>query len=40
MGVIGMNLGDTDEVVGMQIYSEGDDLLIVSEKGMGKRTPL
>ena len=40
MGVIGMNLGDTDEVVGMQIHSEGDDLLIVSEKGMGKRTPL
>ena len=40
MGVIGMNLGDTDEVVGMQIRSEGDDLLIVSEKGMGKRTPL
>ena len=40
MGVIGMNLGDTDEVVGMQIYSEGDDLLSVSEKGMGKRTPL
>jgi DNA gyrase subunit A len=39
MGVIGMNLG-TDEVVGMQIRSEGDDLLIVSEKGMGKRTPL
>ena len=38
MGVIGMNLGDTDEVVGMQIRSEGDDLLIVSE--MGKRTPL
>ena len=24
----------------MQIRSEGDDLLIVSEKGMGKRTPL
>ena len=40
MRVIGMNLGETDEVVGMQIHSEGDDLLIVSEKGMGKRTPL
>ena len=35
-----MNLGDTDEVVGMQIHSEGDDLLIVSEKGMGKRTSM
>ena len=38
--LFGMNLGDTDEVVGMQIHSEGDDFLIVSEKGMGKRTPL
>lgn len=40
MGVIGMNLSDIDEVVGMQLRSEGDTLLIVSEKGMGKRTPL
>ena len=40
MGVIGMNLGDSDEVVSMQISSEGEDLLTVSEKGMGKRTPL
>ena len=40
MGVIGINLGDSDEVVSMQISSEGEDLLTVSEKGMGKRTPL
>ncbi len=40
MGVIGINLGDTDVVVAMQISSEGDDLLFVSEKGMGKRTPM
>ena len=40
IGVIGINLGDADEVVAMQINSEGEDLLIVSEKGMGKRTPL
>lgn len=40
IGVIGINLGDSDEVVAMQVSSEGTDLLIVSEKGMGKRTPL
>ena len=38
MGVRGMNLGDNDVVIGMQISSQGKDLLIVSEKGMGKRT--
>lgn len=38
MGVIGMNLDDGDEVVGMQIDSQGEYLLVVSEKGMGKRT--
>lgn len=40
MGVIGMNLTDGDELVGMQINTQGDSLLIVSEKGMGKRTYL
>ena len=39
-GVIGMNLTDGDEVIGMQMDSQGTDLLIVSEKGMGKRTSL
>ena len=38
MGVIGMNLTDRDEVVGMQMESQGDSLLIVSAKGMGKCT--
>ena len=38
MGVIGMNLSDGDEVVGMQLQSQGDSLLIASENGMGKRT--
>ena len=38
MGVIGMNLTDGDEVVGMQLDSQRDSLLIVSEKRMGKRT--
>lgn len=40
MGVIGMNLGDRDEIVGMQLDHQGDSLLIVSENGMGKRTYL
>ena len=40
MGVIGMNLTDGDEIVGMQLDHQGDSLLIVSEKGMGKRTIL
>lgn len=40
MGVIGMNLGDNDEIIGMQLDHQGDSLLIVSENGMGKRTYL
>ena len=40
MGVIGMNLDDGDEIIGMQLDSQGERLLIVSENGMGKRTGL
>ena len=40
MGVIGMNLDDQDEIIGMQLDHQGDSLLIVSENGMGKRTYL
>lgn len=40
MGVIGMNLNHGDEVVGMQLNTQGDYLLTVSEKGMGKLTPI
>ncbi|SCY38684.1 DNA gyrase subunit A [Butyrivibrio hungatei] len=40
MGVRGMTLDDTDEIVGMQLNTQGDSLLIVSEKGYGKRTVL
>ena len=40
MGVIGMNLAPGDEIVGMQLQTQGDSLLIVSENGMGKRTYL
>ncbi len=38
MGVIGMNLSDRDEVVGMQMNTQGEYLLIASEKGLGKLT--
>lgn len=38
MGVRGMNLADRDEVIGMQLDSQGEFLLFVSEKGMGKLT--
>ena len=40
MGVIGMNLADQDEIVGMQLQSQGNSLLVVSENGLGKRTML
>ena len=40
MGVIGMNLSPDDEVVGMQLDTQGQYLLIVSEKGMGKLTSI
>lgn len=38
MGVIGIHLSEGDEVVGMQLDVQGQYLLIVSEKGLGKRT--
>ncbi len=39
-GVIGMNLSNDDEVIGAQMDTQGTDLLIVSENGLGKRTPI
>ena len=38
MGVIGMNLVPGDEVIAMQKASQGDSVMIVSEKGLGKCT--
>ena len=38
MGVRGINLTGDDEVIGMQLKSQGESLLIVSANGMGKRT--
>ncbi len=40
MGVRGINLIDGDEVIGMQLNTQGEQLLFVSEKGMGKRTEM
>ncbi|SET76780.1 DNA gyrase subunit A [Lacrimispora sphenoides] len=40
IGVIGMKLNNDDQVVGMQMESQGPKLLIVSANGMGKRTPI
>ena len=40
MGVIGMKFDEEDEVIGMQIESQGECLLVASEYGYGKRTPI
>ncbi len=40
MGVIGMTLTGDDEIVGMQLNTQGNYLLFVSENGMGKRTEM
>ncbi len=39
-GVRGMNLSSGDEIIAMQLSSQGDSALIVSEKGLGKCTLL
>ncbi|MDD7327433.1 MAG: DNA gyrase subunit A [Lachnospiraceae bacterium] len=39
-GVRGMNLSAGDEIIAMQLDSQGDSALIVSEKGLGKCTKL
>ena len=38
MGVKGITLEKNDQVIGMQLASEGDAALAVTENGMGKRT--
>ncbi len=40
MGVRGINLFEDDEVIGMQLNTQGDYLLIASENGYGKRTSI
>jgi DNA gyrase subunit A len=39
-GVIGIRLGRGDLVAGMAVVGENADLLVVTERGYGKRTPL
>lgn len=39
-GVIGIKLGKTDAVAGMDTVVEGGDLLVITQRGYGKRTPL
>ena len=40
IGVRGMKIDENDEVVAMQMDSQGPNLLLVSEFGMGKRTSI
>ena len=40
MGVIGMSLAPDDEIIGMQLNTQGSTFLFVSENGMGKRTDI
>ena len=40
MGVIGMKFEPGDEVIGMQMASQGESLRVVSQYGLGKRTPI
>src|SRR5438270_11037597 len=39
-GVIGIKLGKGDTVAGMATVVEGGDLLVITQRGYGKRTPL
>ncbi len=39
-GVRGIRLADSDVVVGMEVLSPGSDVLTVTTRGYGKRTPL
>ena len=39
-GVIGIRLGANDRVIAFDIVEPDHDLLVVSQKGLGKRTPL
>jgi len=39
-GVIGIKLGRGDAVAGMATVVEGGDLLVITQRGYGKRTPL
>ncbi len=40
MGVKAIDLAPDDYIIGMGVDSEGEDLLVITENGYGKRTPL
>ena len=40
MGVIGMKLNEGDQVVAMQMHTQGECMLVVSANGIGKRNPI
>ena len=40
IGVIGIRMDDDDHVVGMEILTEGNSIMTVSERGFGKRTEI
>ena len=40
MGVKGITLSEDDRVVSMSLSDEGEDLLVVSQNGYGKRTDI
>jgi len=39
-GVVGIRISDDDEVVGMEVLSDSNSILTVSENGFGKRTEI
>ncbi|WP_018349172.1 DNA gyrase subunit A [Longispora albida] len=39
-GVIGMRFGDGDELLAMEVAREGSDILVVTDGGFAKRTPI
>lgn len=39
-GVKGISLKDDEKAIGMELVKEGQEILVVSEKGFGKRTPI
>ena len=39
-GVRGIKLDSGDEVLGMEVTVKGADLLVITEKGYGKKTPM
>jgi DNA gyrase subunit A len=39
-GLIGMRLDADDEVIALRVPAEDDDLLVITERGFGKRTPI